>query len=391
MEGHYQTLLSTVPGVVYALDDTGRFTYLSDVLESILGYSHRELIGAHFSTVLFSEDVAEVSRRTVLPRFSGIATGSDRAPKLFDERRASPRKTSDLRVRLRARSMRNNGEEQILLCKVNAAGKYKKGSDGGTVFCGTVGIIFDVTPEECASIISNNKKRYSVVDLLSQALSHAFGNVFTGIYGNLQLIEMHLNGKEEVVANINAIKNSVEKAVGLIKQMRQTISEVSKEKRDLITLAQEVVEEVFTESKLECRFTTDSSLWDIEPDFDYIRHILRSVFYYIHHNVDGPGIIYINISNDHSEADGTLPRYDCKYLKVEILLPSNGLNRFHSAQAIMEGCNEALHKISTMALSYSLLKKIGAAIRVGNQENPSVILFIPAVHTLSLTTENNEA
>lgn len=375
MDDHCQTLLSKMPGVVYALDEEGKFTYLSDVLQSILGYSENDLLGAHFSSIVHPEDVESVSRKLVLPRFAGIPTGSDRSPKLFDERRACSRKTSDLKVRLRGRSVKDDGEELILLCKVNAAGQYNQQAEGKTEFCGTIGIISDITQEDSTFIPPNIKKRYNVLDLLSQALSHAFSNVFTGIYGNLQLIEMHLEGKEEVVPNIDAIKNSVEKAVVLIKQMKKVISDADKEKAGLNSLVHDVTEEVFSESMLECKLSAQPTLWSMEPDPDYIRHILRSVFYYIHHNVNGPGIISVNLSNI-EENNGMLPRFDCKYLKIDIALSESDLN---CGNPVLEGCNEALQKISTLALSYTLLKKTGAAIEVGNSSKSSLTLYIPAV------------
>jgi hypothetical protein len=75
---------------------------------------------------------------------------------------------------------------------------------------------------------------------------------------------------------------------------------------------------------------------------------------------------------------GKLPRYDCKYLKIAIELPpswNNGPEGY-----TMAGCNEVLEKITTMALSYSLLKKVGAAMEVlGFSENASVTLYLPAL------------
>ncbi|HEX3019469.1 MAG TPA: PAS domain S-box protein [Chitinispirillaceae bacterium] len=378
MEDHCQALLSSLPGMVYALDENGNFVFLSEVLQSILGYSPTDLIGSHFSKIIHPEDIDTVSRKYVLPRFAGIATGSEKAPKLFDERRSNSRKTSNLRLRLRARSMQNDGEEQILFCKVNAAGSYEAKTEGKMEFSGTIGLISDITFEDQAVNPVDIKKRYNVLDLLSQALSHAFSNVFTGIYGNLQLIEMHLDGKEEVIPNIEAIKNSVEKAVGLIKQMKKSITDAGNKDDNVQTLVMDMAEEVFSESKFVCKFNADPMLPKLEPDPDYIRHILRSVFYHIHHNLKEPGEITINLINL-KEPCYFLPRLDCKYLKIYITLPVSGLDDFHSDDQIIEGCNETLQKISTMALSYTLLKKIGAVLETQHSENPSITLYIPTL------------
>lgn len=377
MEDHCHTLLSTVPGIVYVLDNEGKFTFLSEVLQSILGYSENDLLGTHFSSIIHPEDVNAVSSKYVLPRFAGIPTGSEKAPKLFDERRSNARKTSELRLRLRARLTQNDGSDLVMLCKVNAAGRYKARNEGEMEFNGTIGIIYDITCDQSAFATINNHKRYNVLDLLSQALSHAFSNVFTGIYGNLQLIEMHLEGKEEVTSNIDAIKNSVEKALVLINKMKKTISHVSRNESDLSTLVQQVADEVFSESKLEYKLIADPDLGNIEPDPDYIRHILRSVFYHIHNNIDDPGNLTINLSN--LQENKNLPRFDCKHLKVHISLPSTSLSNQQNRPQSFEECNETLPQISTMALSYALLKKTGAVLETDNSQTPSITLYIPAI------------
>jgi hypothetical protein len=74
-----------------------------------------------------------------------------------------------------------------------------------------------------------------------------------------------------------------------------------------------------------------------------------------------------------------LPRFDCKYLKVHILLPLNGLSGCQSCSQSYEGCNETLQKISTLALSYTLLKKTGAVLETDNSEVPCITLYIPAM------------
>lgn len=382
MEDHCQTLLATVPGIVYVLDKEGKFTFLSEIMQSILGYSQNDLLGTHFSAIIHPEDVNSVSRKYVLPRFAGISTGSEKAPKLFDERRSNARRTSELGLRLRARSTQNDGSDLVLLCKVNAAGRYKARNEGNMEFDGTIGIIYDITHDQSASATVNIHKRYNVLDLLSQALSHAFSNVFTGIYGNLQLIEMHLEGKEEVASNIDAIKNSVEKALVLINKMKKIISHVTENENNLNALVQKVADEVFSESKLEYKLIAEPDLRNMEPDPDYIRHILRSVFYHIHNNIGDPGRLIINLSNL-QENHKFLPRFDCRYLKVHIALPLCGLSGYQSCSQSYEGCNETLQKISTMALSYTLLKKTGAVLETDNSMSPSITLYIPAIEEQS--------
>ena len=99
-ESSYMNLLRMVPDIVYVLDGDGCFAYLNDAIMQ-LGWKPSELIGKHFAEVVHPEDVQEAGRNTVLRRYEGVATGSDAAPKLFDERRSGNRMTRGLEVRLK--------------------------------------------------------------------------------------------------------------------------------------------------------------------------------------------------------------------------------------------------------------------------------------------------
>ena len=375
-----ESLLATVPGIIYVLDEKGKFIYVSDSVEKDLGYLKTDLLGQHFSTIIFPEDLPTVSRDHILPRFSGICTGSEKAPKLFDERRSYPRKTEGLQVRLRGNPKKSPDTESVLFCKVNASGQYRK-SAGGNQFCGTVGVIFDVTPDDPVFFNLEAKRRYNALDLLAQALSHAFSNVFTGIYGNLQLIEMQIEEKNCFSKNLEAIKHSIENAVSLISQLTRAIS-VPREKNHKATLqnlVQRTVSEVFLHPVIKSEFSFEPDLLEAETDPDYLSHIMRSILFYIRQTVRAPGPVRISVSNQ-QEREGELPRLDCLYISIRIEFPC-GQEHQNPGSSILEGCNEALEKIATMALSYTLLKKIGGMVTISTSDSLStVVVCIPALN-----------
>ena len=98
-EEKYRTIVHQIPDIIYKIDDEGRFTFISDHIR-LLGYEPSELIGTHFHDILHPDDVNEVSRCRILPKFRGKQTGDHKAPKLFDERRTRERRTENLEVRL---------------------------------------------------------------------------------------------------------------------------------------------------------------------------------------------------------------------------------------------------------------------------------------------------
>lgn len=365
------SLMGTLPGVVYTLDEKGTFTYVSEGAGSMLGLSRDDLIGRHFSTIIHPVDLPSVSREYLLPRFRGVPTGSDQAPKLFDERRSWPRRTSDLEVRLHRKQLKDGVLGEVLKCKVNASGQY----DSTNHFYGTVGVIYDAVEEEPKAFSFSSTKKYNAFDMLTHALSHVFSNVFTGIYGNLQLIEMQLEHPEEFCDNIEAIKHSIENAVSLIKKLSGTISAQSaSEECNIGSLLIDEAKTILTIPGHMYHCETGSDLWKLQLDPDYARHIIRAVYFHIARSMRPDSVVDISASNV-ADAPVKLPRVDCTYIKI--VFSYSELNTAPSDSS--EGQFSALERIASMALSYELLKKVGGHITVVHRDaKSSVYLFLPA-------------
>lgn len=369
MDRHYRCLVGTVPGVVYTLDDNGYFTYINDHAETSFGFSRDELIGKHFSAILHPDDTESVSRGHILPRFSGIPTGNERAPKLFDERRAWPRRTANLQLRVQPKPGETGKEGPTLKCKVNASGQY----NGQNRFCGTVGMMYDIVKDDGVVISLDRTGRYNAFELLTQALSHVFSNVFTGIYGNLQLIEMQLDQPDDFRGNIEAIKHSVENAVTLIRNLAKSVSATSGTNGiKLETVLRDTADELL-EAKYRC--SIKAGLWATESDPDYIRHIIRALYFHIARSLRPEQPVSI-AANNVFESEEKLPRIDCAYIRVDF--------SFVPLQSTVNGGlideTSSLERIASMALSYELLKKIGGRISVATTGTQSTVqLYLPAV------------
>lgn len=152
-EKKYQKLIQSLPDIIFTIDPEGYFTFISDSIK-VLGYKPADLIGKHFTIIVYPDDLAKISRKLVLPKFEGKTTGPENAPKLFDERRGVERRTKNLEVKFLRKN--SEGEEQenemlgrvIAWGEVSAVGHYQLVSDNEINyqnFIGTVGIIRDIT------------------------------------------------------------------------------------------------------------------------------------------------------------------------------------------------------------------------------------------------------
>lgn len=178
----FESLAATIPDIVYRISEDGRFTYLNHAIRT-LGYEPSELIGKHFSELILPADVKTLSRKYVLPKYTGKVTGDKNAPKLFDERRSTERKTSGLEVRLlykRGNKILHGIVESIgqgnIIAEVSSSGIYQTNAGTNTkVFIGTVGVIKDVTNHRWmeAELIKHSEHLEELVTKRTEELTRA--------------------------------------------------------------------------------------------------------------------------------------------------------------------------------------------------------------------------
>jgi PAS domain S-box-containing protein len=116
-EEKYRTLVEDIPDMIYSLNDKGEFISINTTGLNLLGYSKEEIIGAHFSKVVFKED-------------------HDKAAKSFKELLEHKRDTTrGLELRLQAK------KGDIIYTELNARARY--GEDGRLIR--TEGVVRDIT------------------------------------------------------------------------------------------------------------------------------------------------------------------------------------------------------------------------------------------------------
>ena len=155
-EEQFRNLILTIPDIVYRIDTQGRFTFINDAIRK-LGYKRTELIGKHFSEIIYPPDIDSVSREKVLTNYPQHIK-QNQQPKLFDERRTGKRITTGLEVRLKSKQNKqisheiiNTRTEESLFVEVNSSGVYSLNpSSDEKELIGTVGVIRDISERKKA-------------------------------------------------------------------------------------------------------------------------------------------------------------------------------------------------------------------------------------------------
>ncbi|MDY6934750.1 MAG: PAS domain S-box protein [Spirochaetota bacterium] len=130
-ERRYQCLVQNSMDVIYNLDSEGVFTFVNDSLK-ILGYDQEHLIGKHYSTIIYPEDL-------------------EKAKYTFFERRTSNRESKSIHLRLKVNNenfSHTKRREKYITIELKAKGFYDRLiDDKDKIFLGTYGIARNISKQ----------------------------------------------------------------------------------------------------------------------------------------------------------------------------------------------------------------------------------------------------
>ena len=167
-EQWHRYLINNSLDIIYALDTQGRFTFVNNAAERILGFTKRDLVGKHYTDIVHDEDILGVAH-------------------LFDERRTGERSIRGIELRLK-RTTDNcpHSLKRFVPVELNAMGMYDSGSDGKRRFVGTYGVARDIADRKRAEqtivyqayhdLLTGLPNRALFQDRLAQAINQAKRN-----------------------------------------------------------------------------------------------------------------------------------------------------------------------------------------------------------------------
>ena len=131
----YRYLVDSSPDIIYTLNEEGRFSFINDRAEQLLGFTREQLLGKHYSTVVHDDDL-------------------ERAYYVFNERRVGARATRNVELRLKSLSggdTPSTFENTLMTLSFNSMGMYANdGSVRKLEFYGTYGVARDITDKKRA-------------------------------------------------------------------------------------------------------------------------------------------------------------------------------------------------------------------------------------------------
>ena len=169
----HRYLIDQSPDLIYTLDQVGRFTFVNERFNRLLGFTREELIGSHYSTIVHRDDVK-------------------RAEYAFNERRTGQRASSNVELRVR----RRGGDGTPCTIVLSAVGLYapevrdsidtpatERAAEQRAGFIGTYGVGRDISDRKRAEELVSYHAYYDVLtglpnrtlfrDRLRQAIAQA--------------------------------------------------------------------------------------------------------------------------------------------------------------------------------------------------------------------------
>ena len=202
-EEKYRYLVQNSPDIIYTLDAEGNFTFLSEALEHLSGFTVDGLIGKHYTTIVWEED-------------------RDKAQWFFDERRSGTRAASGIVLRLKAvgDGQQSESVRRYLTVELKSMGIYEESTrDGARRHVGTHGVIRDISERQRLYAQLQNAERMESLGTLAGGIAHDFNNLLMGIQGRSSLISMDLEDSHPVLEHLHAIDDYIFSATHLTKQL----------------------------------------------------------------------------------------------------------------------------------------------------------------------------
>jgi two-component system cell cycle sensor histidine kinase/response regulator CckA len=296
----YRYLVESSPDLIYTLDEQGKFTFVNDAFERLLGYRREEVIGRHYSEIVLPQDVEK-------SRF------------VFNERRTGGRAASGLELRLRHGP--SPMEPPDFPVEVKAQGIYDRESDRQDKnFLGTYGVARDLRERKALEQHLQQVEKMEAVGRLAGGIAHDFNNFLAAIVGNIALAKMHADPAEEIHSRLQQMERATLRARDLTRQLitfAQGGLPMKKAGR-LAELIQEAATFVLRGSSARCRCLFPQDLWPGEFDSGQITQVVQNLVINADQAMPEGGLISVRGENVTIAEGYPLPLKPGRYVRIAV-------------------------------------------------------------------------
>ncbi|MGB3210557.1 MAG: response regulator [Desulforhopalus sp.] len=193
----YRRLTEDINDVIFELDSSGIVSYISPVIDTVLGHTPKKLIGTNFSELIYSDDQSMV--QALFPK---VITG-DLKPGEY-------------------RLLDRYGKPHWVRSSIRPIVDGKR-------LVGFRGVLTDIENEKRAEKENNvllqrfyENQKLEAIGTLAGGIAHDFNNLLMGIQGRASLISLNVNSSDPNMEHVMAIEKHVLSASSLTTQLLGT-------------------------------------------------------------------------------------------------------------------------------------------------------------------------
>jgi PAS domain S-box-containing protein len=262
-EEKYRELVENINDVLYAIDREGLITYISPVIESVLGYRADELVGKSFFDYIYRQDQARL-KSDFARAIDGISSPSE------------------------YRFLDKSGEKKW--CGVSS-----RPISEGREKTGIQGVLVDISRSKRLEEQLQRAQKMEALGTLAAGVAHDLNNILSGIVSYPELLLMDLPQDSALRRPLTTIKKSGENAAAIVQDLL-TLARRGVAARELLNLNQ-IVKECLASPEIQ-------SLMRLHPNINISTSVQSDLF-----NIYGSSIhIFKSLSNLISNAVEAMPK-----------------------------------------------------------------------------------